>query len=180
MSNEAIARRYARAVFELGKETNTLPTLTREMRAFADVFAGSTELRDALSNPLVPEGARVAILKDIGASLKLSEIADKTLRLLTKSRRLPIVPELARQLARLADEEASLLRAFVTSAGPLSATYLERLKAELEKATGKKVAITHEQDPSLIAGVVTRIGDRVIDGSTLARLNNFRDAVLSN
>jgi F-type H+-transporting ATPase subunit delta len=119
-------------------------------------------------------------LKDVSAALKLSETAEHTLRLLSRKRRLAALPDLARQLARLADEEGSLLRAQVISAGPLSQGYLDRLKAELEKATGKKVTITHEQDPSLIAGVVTRIGDRVIDGSALARLNSFRDAVLSS
>ena len=180
MSNEAIARRYARAVFEIGQETRSLDTLTREIQDFAGVYSGNAELRDVLSSPLVAADARDAILKDLSAALKLSETAERTIRLLSMKGRLPILPDLARQLARLTDEEGALVRAQVISAGPLSQGYLDKLKAELEKATGKKVTITHEQDPSLIAGVVTRIGDRVIDGSALARLRSFRDAVLSS
>lgn len=180
MSQEAVARRYARAVFEIGQETRTLDTLNREIQDFAAVYSGNAELRDALANPLVAVEARDAVLKDIGVALKLSETAERTIRLLSAKGRIRILPDLARELALLTDEEGSLLRAQVISAGPLSPGYLDKLKAELEKATGKKVAITHEQDPSLIAGVVTRIGDRVIDGSALARLKSFRDAVLSS
>lgn len=180
MSYEAIARRYARAVFEIGHETGTLDTLTREMHSVGELYAQNAELRAALSNPLVAPDARDAILQDISAAMKLSETATRSLRLVSRKGRLAILPDLARELARLTDEEKSMVRAEVISAGPLSQGYLDRLRAELEKATGKKVTITHQQDPTLIAGVVTRIGDRVIDGSALARLKSFRDAVLSS
>ena len=89
------------------------------------------------------------------------------------------VPEIARQLGRLVDDDAGVLRAEVTSAGPLAEPFLAKLRAELEKSTGKKVKIEHRQDASLIGGVVTKIGDRVIDGSLKARLSSFRDALLT-
>jgi F-type H+-transporting ATPase subunit delta len=115
---------------------------------------------------------------DIAGRLGVGEKAKNTLRLLVRKRRIAAVPEIARQLARLSDEDAGVLRAEVTSAGPLSEAYLGRLRAELEKATGRKVAVSHKQDPSLIGGVVTRIGDQVIDGSVRARLAGFRDSLL--
>ena len=99
-------------------------------------------------------------------------------RLLARKRRLVICGDLARQLARLADLDDNVLRAEVTSAGTLSEAYLGRLKAELEKSTGKKIMLTQKQDPSLIGGVVTRIGDTVIDGSVRARLASFRESLL--
>ncbi len=71
-----------------------------------------------------------------------------------------------------------MIRAEVTSAGPLTEAYLNRLKSELEKATGKTVVITQKQDKSLIGGVITRIGDQVIDGSVRARLDGFRESLL--
>jgi F-type H+-transporting ATPase subunit delta len=178
MSYESIARRWARAVFDLGKEAGSLPALSRDLSSFADVYAGSAELAGALDNPLVPEPAREAIVGDIAGRLSLGELARNTLRLLVRKRRIVVVPEIARQLARLADEDAGVLRAEVTSAGPLSEAYLNRLRAELEKATGRKVALTHRQDPTLLGGVVTRIGDQVIDGSARARLASFRDSLL--
>lgn len=178
MSSEAVARRYARAIFELGKEGGNLPALTREISAFGETYAGSEELRNVLDNPLVPEEQREAVLVEIAGRLGVSPIGNSTLRLLARRRRLAAAPEIARQLARLADEDANLVRATVTSAGPLSESYLSDLKAALEKSTGRKVAIVHQVDPSLIAGVVTKIGDQVIDGSVRARLASFRESLL--
>lgn len=178
MSTEAIGRRWARAIFEIGKETGTLAALTREIGAFADLYGSNAELAEVLDNPLVPEPQREGVIVDIAGRLNLSETARSSLRLLAQKRRLRALPDVARQLARLADEEAGVIRAEVTSAADLSPSYLDRLRGELERATGKRVAITHRKDPSLIAGVVTKIGDQVIDGSVRARLAGFREALL--
>lgn len=178
MSYEAIARRYARAIFEIGKESGSLSPLAKEIADAAAMYAGSEDLRLVLDNPLVPEGQREALLTELGERAGLSKTAQSTLLLLSRRRRFPALPEIARQLARLVDDDQQIVRAVVTSAGPLTEAYLARLRGELEKGTGKKVSITHKQDPSLIAGVVTQIGDRVIDGSARARLSTFRESLL--
>jgi len=178
MSYGTIGRRWARAVFDIGKETGSLTTLTRDISDFAATYAAHDELAGVLDNPLVPEKTREEILREITQRAGLSETARNTVLLLARKRRLAALPEIARQLARLADEDSGIVRAQVTSAGPLSETYISKLRAELEKATGKKVIVEHKQDPSLIAGVVTRIGDQVIDGSVRARLASFRDSLL--
>lgn len=178
MSYDAIARRWARAIYEIGKETNAVTRLDADISAFAHTYAENEELATVLENPLVPEAAREAVLDEIAAKMGLSDSARSTLRLLARKRRLVALPDIARQLARLADEDQNILRADVTSAGALSDDYLARLRAELEKATGKKVILIPRQDPSLIGGVVTKIGDRVIDGSVRARLVGFRESLL--
>ena len=178
MSYEAVARRWARALFDLGKETSSLADVNKDVMSFADTWEASDELRLVLDDPLVPEASREAILRDIASRLGVGATATNTLRLLAQKRRLVILPELARQLARLTDEDANLLRAKVTSAVPLGESYLGRLRAELEKATGKRVALDQAVDPALVAGVVTQIGDRVIDGSLKARLQGFRESLL--
>ena len=83
------------------------------------------------------------------------------------------LPDIARRLGSLADEKAGVLRASVTSAGQLSESYYEKLKAELEGLTGRKIVLERKQDPSLIAGVVTRIGDNTIDGSVRGKLDQL-------
>ncbi len=178
MSYESVARRYGRAIFEIGKETGTLAALTREIRDASAMYSDNEELRDALNNPIVPEGQREEMLKELGVRAGFSEVTQNTLLLLLRRRRLAALPEIARQLARLADQDQNVAQAVVTSAGPLSDGYLDRLRAELERATGKRISITHRQDPSLIAGVVTQIEDQVIDGSLRTRLSSFRDNLL--
>jgi F-type H+-transporting ATPase subunit delta len=177
MSQEAIARRYARAVFELGRESQS-ETLAREIDSFAQLYQEQAELRAVLDNPLVHDDARDGILRDVGERLGLSDLALRSLRVLIQNRRTSALPALAEELNRLTDETQGIVRATVTSAGPLSSAYLDRLRGELERSTGKKVVVTHETDASLIGGVVTRVGDRVIDGSLRAKLSQFRDSVL--
>jgi len=178
MSHDAVARRYARAIFEIGKETGALARLSQEMGDFSALYSGNQELRLVLDNPLIPDEQREGLLKELGARVGAHEITQNTLRLLGRRRRLSAVPDIARQLTRMLDEDQGVVRAVVTSAGPLSEAYLARLRAEMERATGKRVAIIHKQDPALIAGVVTQIGDQVVDGSVRARLSSFRESLL--
>lgn len=178
MSFEAVGRRYARAVFELAKDGNNLPVVAREMGEFAATYADNGELSVVLGNPLVDQKTREAVLVEIGQRMGLGATTMSTLRLLVQRRRLEALPDIARELARLVDEDGNIVRAEVASAAPLGEAYVAKLRAELEKATGQKVVVVVRHDPSLIAGVVTKIGDRVIDGSLRARLDNFRDTLL--
>jgi F-type H+-transporting ATPase subunit delta len=170
VSQAAIAERYARAIFELAEEAGQLGAVSTQLRGFADVLASSDELRAALENPVLVEASRDALVKDIGARLGMSPVALNAARLVAQRRRLPAMAEIASLLTRLADEKSGLLRATVTSAKPLPEDYYQRLSQELEKRTQRKIVLERQQDPSLIAGVVTRIGDHTIDGSVKGRL----------
>jgi F-type H+-transporting ATPase subunit delta len=122
--------------------------------------------------------AREAIAKDVAEALGLRPLTVNAFRLLARRQRLLALPELDAQLRRLVDEAESVVRAEITSAAPLGDAYLSQLRAQLEASTGRSVKLTCSVDPSLIAGIITKIGDRVIDGSARARLASFRDAVV--
>jgi F-type H+-transporting ATPase subunit delta len=175
VSYDAIGRRYAKAIFELGKEEGNLAAVASNMNDFAAAYEASSELREVLDNPLVPDESRAAILADIASRVGANDTAKRAVRVVAQHRRLRALPDIARHLAKLVDEDAKVIRATVTSAGPLTEAYLTRLKSEIERATGSKVNIVHTVDPTLIAGVVTQIGDRVVDGSALSRLRSLRD-----
>ena len=177
MSHEVVARRYARAVFELGQESKSLSQVASNLEAFAAIYSGHAELRDTLANPRVVESDLLAIVAQLCQRLALTDLATRVIRMLAMRRRLRIVPELAAEVRRLTEEAEGTVRAHVTSASPLSDSYLAKLRAELEKATGRKVALQVSTDPSLLAGVVTRIGDRVIDGSARSRLRALGDSL---
>ncbi|HEY8947011.1 MAG TPA: F0F1 ATP synthase subunit delta, partial [Polyangiaceae bacterium] len=80
------------------------------------------------------------------------------------------LPEVARKLNDAADRHAGVVRATVTSAVSLPDSFYERLKSELESAISRRIVLDRREDPSLIAGVVTRIGDHTIDGSIRSQL----------
>jgi F-type H+-transporting ATPase subunit delta len=181
MSHSAVAERYARALFELADEAGQGASIAGEVDRFADAYRASPELERALGNPAVDEAARDAVLKDLGASLSLSPLSLNTIRLMARRRRLASIAEVSTEIRRLADDKAGVLRATVTSAKALPESYYQRLAAELEKRLGRKVMIERKEDPSLIAGVVTRIGDNTIDGSVRGRLNALgRELLASN
>lgn len=180
MSQSAVAERYARAVFELALEAGQVAEVGNQIQNLAETYAASAELRAVLQNPVVDEAGRDALLKDLGARLGLSQIALNTLRLLGARHRVSILPEMATLLTRFADDKAGILRATVTSAQPLPEDYYRRLSAELEKRTRRKIILERKEDPSLIAGVVTRIGDHTVDGSVRGRLGALERRLLAS
>jgi F-type H+-transporting ATPase subunit delta len=170
MSDGEVAERYARAIFEIGVEANQVVELSAQIRSFADTYGSSRELQGVLDNPMVEAEKRDAMLRDVAERSGLTGVGLNAVRLLAGRKRLGSLPEIARRLATLADEKAGVVRATVTSAAPLPDSFYERLTQELESATQRKVTIDRQTDPSLIAGVVTRIGDNTIDGSVKGRL----------
>lgn len=180
MISGAVASRYARAIYELGAEAGSPDALVDEIGRVARAYDESAELRAALDNPLVAFDAKKGILAELADRLGLSATAKHTLFLLNDRRRLRALPAIAQRLREASDQKKGVLRAEVVSAAPLGDAYLERLRAQLEKMTGKKVVLDKREDPSLIAGVVARIGDTVYDGSLRARLTQLKTALLPN
>jgi F-type H+-transporting ATPase subunit delta len=170
MSQAPIADRYARAIFELGVETGQLSSVAEQVRRFASAYAGSAELRAVLENPIIPPEQREAVLSDVTARLGLSGNALNLIRLLALRKKLRVAPDIARRLDRFSDEKAGVVRASVTSARAMPDSFYQKLTAELEAATSRKIILEKREDPALIAGFVTRIGDNTIDGSVRGRL----------
>jgi F-type H+-transporting ATPase subunit delta len=179
VSAETVAERYARAIFDLGVETASLPALKSDVQKLVEVYQGSPELQKIMNNPLIPESERLATIADIADRLELSPFGKNAAGLLAQRRRMFALPGIAAELERLSDDQAGIARATVISAEPLSEAYQKRLTEELQSMTGKKIILVRKQDPGLLAGLVVRIGDRVIDGSARARLTELASQLLS-
>lgn len=179
MSEAAVAQRYARAIFELGLDEGQLEGLTQQISDMAEAYAGSRELAVVVENPLISHERRDAVLCAVAERLGVRGLALNTIRLLAERRRLVVLPEIARLLLKLSDEKQGVVRATVTSATPLSASYLASLEQELAGLTDRRVVVEHKQDPSLVAGLVTRIGDNTIDGSIQGRLAQLERQLLN-
>ena len=179
MSAETIGQRYARAVFDLGIETSTLPALVEDIHKLARVYEESIELQKVMSNPLVSEEQRLATIGEIGDRLGLSPLGRNVAGLLARRKRLFALRAIASELDRLSDEKAGIARATVISAERLTEAYEQRLIQELSAMTGKKIVLDRQQDPDLLAGLAVRIGDQLIDGSAKARLTELASQLLS-
>jgi F-type H+-transporting ATPase subunit delta len=179
VSTGAAAERYARAIFELGSESGQLDRLTQEIAEFAASFQEQAGLRRTLENPVLEEVVRERVLRQVARHSQYSPLATNSLLVLLRRRRLGELPAIARRLRTLADEKNGVSRAKIVSAGSLPESYFNQLKQRLEGALGRRVIVEHEEDPSLIGGVLVRVGDNTFDGSIKGRLEELERRLLA-
>lgn len=172
-----IAKRYATALLELGNETGQLDALVDELQRTAEVYSGSPDLRSAFDDPLVAPGAKKAILDEVVQRLGASATTKNALGLLLDRRRIRALPAIATKLREMADLTRGILRAEVLTAMPLPEEYFTKLQQQLERISGRRIALDRKLDPTLICGVVVRVGDTVYDGSLVARLRQLKDSL---
>jgi F-type H+-transporting ATPase subunit delta len=174
----SVARRYAKALLDIGIEQNTFDALNKELERAAKLFGDHRELRTTLGSPVVPLSKRAEILNDLAGRLGLSKMTHNLLLLLLQRGRIAALPDVARAHQALVDEHAGRIRGSVTSAGPLPDDVTERLKSALEKASRKTVVLEKHQDPTLLGGIVTQLGDTQYDGSVRSRLQALKQELL--
>ncbi|MBV9948131.1 MAG: ATP synthase F1 subunit delta [Myxococcales bacterium] len=177
MSVSVVARRYAQALLELGLEQGNVERIADELDTVAGAWRVSADLRNVIENPLVPHEAKRAVVTELTEQIGASATTRNALLLLVDRRRTKTLPYIARTLRELADARRGVLRAEVTTAVALGDGYYARLQAQLERMTGKRVVVDRTVDPAILGGVVTRLGDRIIDGSLRTRLESLRDAI---
>lgn len=175
-----VSRRYARALLELGTEGGNLDALVDEVSRMAAAWHESADLRAVVETPTVAIDVKKSILREVTAKLALGPVTSNTVLLLTDRRRLRLIGEIAQFLRELSDARKGLVRAEVTTAVPLSEAFYSRLKEQLERLTGKHVALDKKHDPAILGGVVARIGDQIFDSSIRTRLQSLKNALLPN
>jgi F-type H+-transporting ATPase subunit delta len=174
MARSAAARRYAKALFELAKESGRVAEIGGELTSIGDLLEGNPELHNVLFRPLHPVAQRRAVLDGVTERLGASPTVRSFFSLLIDQRRLVDFPGIRDEFERLASEDAGLRRAEIVSAGALRDEQLERLRRALSTRTGSEVEITVRLDPSLLGGVIAKVGDLVFDGSLRTQLRQLR------
>jgi F-type H+-transporting ATPase subunit delta len=174
-----LAKRYARAILELATEQKQVERVSKELSEFAAMWDASLELRNLFTNPEFGSVVRKQALVELTTRAGLSPLTKNSVLYIADRGRISALPEIATALIEAAERAAGTLRAEVTSAAPLPDNYYGQLQRALEQATGRKVTVEKKTDASLIAGVVTRVGDQVYDGSVRTRLQELKDSLKS-
>ena len=177
MRNLAIARRYAKALLLIAKEDDQIEIYRGELQAVTDMFRQQKELDQAVNNPLHDFDARRKVLANIVEKLNLSTTLSSFLMLLFDKRRFGFLDSINDNYQRMADEEKGVARASLVAATELPAETIEKIRTTLSNKTGKDIILEVEKDPGLIGGIVTRIGDLVLDGSIRTQLLNMRETL---
>jgi F-type H+-transporting ATPase subunit delta len=173
MTLSAIAARYANALADVvtAPASPLRPQdAVAELCAFEAALRSSPELHNALTTPAVPTGRKRAVIGRIVDVLKLSRISRNFLFVLVDHRRIATLGDVIHSFELIVDERLGFARAEVASASELGEPVRAALNAELERLTGKRIRMRLKVDPSLIGGVVARIGSTVYDGSVRGQL----------
>lgn len=178
MTVSTLGRRYASAILALASQAGKVDKVGKDLRDFAASWKDSRDLRAAFENPSVTLEARKQILKEIATNAGMDPLVRDSLLLVAERGRLSSLPEIIESFDKLAEQRSGSVRAEVVTATDMPEAYFEELKKTLERVTGKQVVIAKSVDPSIIGGVVTRIGDQIFDGSVRNRLAELKGELL--
>ena len=177
MKQTILARRYAKALFAVGKEQENYEEYNQALQGLAELYVSKPEVADALTNPLYPMDIREKVMAGMIKSMGVDKVMGNFLNLLIQKKRVVILPEIAEGFQAMVDEEKNISHGNVISAFELSAELQENVQKTLEKLTGKKVKLTTSVDPSIIGGIIAKVGDLVLDGSIKTQLAGLKDSI---
>ena len=181
MTTRTAATRYARALLDVAiKENADLDHIERDLESVVDLFTQYPAFAHALLNPVVPVPRKRAAIAELTALAQLVPMVAKLIGLLADRDRLVLVPELlAAYRERLLDHR-NVIRAEITTTAALHADRAKAIEASLARTTGRIVTLTTSVDPSIVGGVLARIGSTVYDGSIARQLQKIRVQLAEN
>jgi F-type H+-transporting ATPase subunit delta len=175
MRNPTLARRYAKALIEIGLRDGHHNRYVEELERVRARISSHPGLNKITRAPLLSRDRMKEIISVLGTEMGLSTTVHNFLNLLVDKDRIRYFDDVTDVARELLDEITEVTRATVTTAYPLSTEELDSIRESLERYTGKKVIVLHKQDPSIIGGIRAQIGDTILDHSIRAQLNRMRE-----
>jgi len=178
----AIARPYARAVFELARERSALAEWSSALNVAAAVVREPRAKR-FLANPELDDAQRAGFVEVVsqdtpGGALWRSREGRNLLDVLAENDRLAVLPEIAAQFDELKTREENKVKVTIVSAAEVDRKVVEQIAAALQKKLGRNVELTLEIDKDILGGAIIRAEDMVIDGSVRTRLERLAEALV--
>jgi len=177
MNVSGIAGRYAMALFDLATDQGALDQTADDMASLGRMIADSADLHRLVRSPVIGSKAQAAALDAIMAQAEFGPLSQKFVGLVAGNRRLFALPGMVQGFAQLMAQHRGEVAGEVTSAHPLSDAQLATLRAQLKTAVGSDVQIDAKVDPSLLGGLIVKIGSRMIDSSLRTKLQNLKFAM---
>ncbi len=172
-----VAERYAGSLFELALESKSVESVEKDLTRVEQLLAGSDDLKRLIESPVFSADDQFKAIAAVADKAGIKGLVGNFLRVVAKNRRLFAVPGMIRAYRRIAAEQRGEVSAEVTSAHALSAAQQNELKATLREVAGKDVAVALTVDPSLLGGLIVKIGSRQIDTSLKTKLNSLKLAL---
>jgi F-type H+-transporting ATPase subunit delta len=177
MSATAVAHPYARALFAEAKERERIDRVAADLKSLSDLEKEDPSFHDFLVSPEVLTENKRRFLETVFRP-RMDPLSVDFLRLVVEKGRIDILPEIWREFELLVEEHRGVLQARVLTAVPLSGDQETRLKAQLDRLTGKNVVLKKVIDPAVVGGVVVHLGNKILDGSLRQGLDEIRRRLL--
>ncbi|MBQ5330041.1 MAG: F0F1 ATP synthase subunit delta [Oscillospiraceae bacterium] len=172
MSMQVFSAVYAAALMEIAREDGTGKLIFDELNSLSELVSGSPELNEVLCSPTFSEDEKYDVAESLFKG-KLSRTVLNFLYVLIEEGRTSGLSDIASDYKRLYYEQEGITEAVVTTAAGMSRDAAEKLKAKLEAKYKKKVLLSEKTDPSIMGGVIVRVGDEMIDGSLRTKLDRI-------
>jgi len=173
----SLAGRYAMALFELARDERQLDAVGASLGRLKQALRESEDLRTLVTSPLVSREESERAVAAAADALGLDPLSRNFIGVLAKNRRLSQLGNVIRAFEMLAAGHRGEVTAEIVSAHPLSDDQVEALKARLRDQTGRDIAVDLNVDPSILGGLVVKVGSRMIDGSIRTKLNTLAHAM---
>ena len=176
-SVSGVSGRYATALFELARDEKSIDAVKADLDKFEALLTESADLNRLVRSPVFSAGVQQKALSAVLDQAGLTGTSAKFLKVLTANRRLFAVGEVSRAFRALVAKFKGEATADITVAEQLNEKNLDALKAALKSVTGKDVALNVKVDPSIIGGLVVKLGSRMVDSSLRTKLNSIKHAM---
>jgi F-type H+-transporting ATPase subunit delta len=165
----AAARRYAQAAFDLAKEAGSLDHWLADLKTLNSLF-GDPNTVNMLENPKLTRDEQYKIVDDLVSKVQVDPLIGNFIKLLVQRGRLASLPRIVEIFGEMYNREKGIIIADVITAIPLDEPHRKEVAERLARITGKTIELRLHTDPSILGGIVTRIGDELIDASVASRL----------
>jgi len=173
----SLAGRYATALFELAREERQLEAVGASLAALRQALRESTDLAELVANPLIDRQDKVRAATATAEAMNLDPVTRNFLGVLARNGRLAALGDVIRVFNLLAARHRGEITAEVVTARPLDDDQVEALKSNLRARMGRDISVDMQVDPSVLGGLVVKIGSQMIDGSIRTKLNNLAYAM---
>jgi F-type H+-transporting ATPase subunit delta len=172
-----LADRYAAALFDLADERKELDAVAGDLQGLRTLLRDSGDLRRLIRSPVLSRDEQGKAIAAIAQQARIAPLTRNFLGLLAQNRRLFALPDMIESfLARLAERRGEVT-AQVTAAQDLTPAQREAVNEQLRKAVGRKVAVDIRVDPSLLGGLIVKVGSRMVDASLKSKLHRLQLAM---
>lgn len=178
--NQAIARRYATAFFELASEQSQIDVIARDLSALEGLLASGGDMDRFIHTTTLRRDDQAKALSALAAHLKLSKLSEKLLGVVAQNRRLPDLSAIVASAQELIAEHRGEVTAEVTAAQALDQAQIEAIASNLKKVLGKNVQVNLHVDAAIMGGLIVKVGSRLIDSSVKTKLERLHRALKSN